>query len=195
MDCKDTAARLQELLDAALPALEAETVRGHLAVCASCSRNFQQLSAIGIAVARLPIRHPSPAMRANVLAGLAVHRHKAAWLAWASAPALALVSSGLATGGWLLARALSFDRLLTGWRLLCEPDRAVALLKIELARLALLAWRLCGEAAAHLSSSGAGSSAAFPLQLAAALLLAGAILAFAVRGEPRTAASSSWRSP
>jgi predicted anti-sigma-YlaC factor YlaD len=190
MDCKNTAAKLQELLDGILPAKEAATVRSHLDVCASCSRVFQQLSAIGRAVAGLPLYRPSPAFRAKVLASLAWQRRRTAWAAYASAPALALVSSGLAVGGLLLARALSFDRLLAGWRLLCEPDRAAALLKLELARLALLAWQLCGEAASWLP----GLPAAFPLQLAAGMLLAGVLVAFAARGLPRPALSSNWRS-
>jgi hypothetical protein len=186
------AAQLQEFLDGALPAKEAETMRAHLAACASCSHVYEGLSAAGAAVAKLPLCRPSPALRARVLAALARQRRPAAWAAYVSAPALALVCSGLSIGVWLAVRALSLERLLAVWRLLCEPGRAVALFELELARLALLAWRLGGQAAAWLPC--AGSSGAFPLQLAAALILAGAILALAVRGAPRTASSSTWRS-
>jgi hypothetical protein len=194
MDCKDTAARLQELLDGALPLEEEIVVRGHLKGCSSCGRVFRQLSVVGRAVAALPLYSPSPALRAAVLASLAGQRRLAAGLAWVSAPALALVSCGLAISGWLLGRALSIERILAGWRLVCEPGRAAALLKLDLARSMLYAWRLCGSVASWLPSPGPGPASAFPLQLAAALLLAGAILAFTVRGAARPAPSSHWRS-
>jgi predicted anti-sigma-YlaC factor YlaD len=194
MDCKNMAAKLQEALDGILPPEEESAVRSHLQACPSCSRFSRALALAGRTVAALPLYEPSPAFRAAVLDRLAARRRAAAWLAWASAPALALASSGLAAAGLLLARVLSLDGLLAGWQLLREPGRAAALLKLEAARSALFAWQLCGEAASWLPSSGPGLSAAFPLQLAAGMLLAGVIVVFAARGVPRPALSTHWRS-
>ena len=51
MDCGQAAFKMQEFLDQALGAEEAELLRAHLAACAACGRAFRTLAAVQWVVA------------------------------------------------------------------------------------------------------------------------------------------------
>ena len=191
MDCQDAAVKLQELLDGALDQRETAVARRHLESCPACSRIFRTLALAAEGLAALPVRRPSPALRAKVLAELARQRRAPLWTACISAPALALAASGMAVAGLVSGRILSLGRLLAAWNIVSDPDQAVAMLKLELARGVLVAGRLWGEAAVWLPSVRISSF--FPAQLALAMLLAGGIIAVTVRGTARPAWSTHWR--
>ena len=132
MDCRQAAFEMQEFLDQALSAEEAELLRAHLAACAACGRAFRVLAALARSLAGLPAYSLAPEPRARILAAWAARRQSKMWWLWTSAAALALVSCGMALGLWLLDRSLTLQNGMAALDLLRQPEVAMGLLRLQL---------------------------------------------------------------
>lgn len=78
MNCTQAQERFSELLDSRLSASDTAGVRGHLASCPDCQRDFSSLAQTLSAVDRLPSAKPSPRIRANFYAMLEEEKNSAA---------------------------------------------------------------------------------------------------------------------
>jgi|GEM_PF-5808573 len=132
MDCGQAAFKMQEFLDQALGAEEAELLRAHLAACAACGRAFRTLAAVARSLAGLPAYSLAPESRARILAVWAAQRQRKTWWLWSSAVALALVSCGMALGLWLVDRSLTLQNGMAALDLLRQPELAMAMLRLQL---------------------------------------------------------------
>lgn len=150
MDCPQAALKMQEFLDEALPAGEAELVRAHLTACAACSRAFKMLALVARALAGLPVYSLRPAARARIMAAWAAQRRRKARRVWGSAAMLALVSCGPALGLWLLDRNLTPRNGLVALDLLLDPDQALAMFRLQLAGMGVALGQRWSLAAAWL---------------------------------------------
>jgi len=65
MNCKDIQAKLIDYLDQKLDGASAEPIRQHLATCASCSREAEELRELLTTMSSDPLEMPPPALREN----------------------------------------------------------------------------------------------------------------------------------
>ncbi|MDD5628677.1 MAG: zf-HC2 domain-containing protein [Elusimicrobia bacterium] len=188
MDCKEAAFKMQEFLDRALDAEEAELLRAHLAACAACGRAFRNFAAAARSLAALPAYGLAPESRARILQAWAARRRSKAWLLWVSVSGLALVSSGLAFGLWLLDRGLTLQNGMAALDLVRHPEAALGMLRLELLDKCVSLGRLWSAGPAWLKPSLLGLTGGTALTLVLFAVMASILLMISlidrVRPEP-----------
>jgi len=78
MNCTQVRERLTELLDPRNTTLTTDAVRSHVAGCAECQRECDELRQTLVALDTMPAAKPSPRLRENFYAMLAEEKHLAA---------------------------------------------------------------------------------------------------------------------
>lgn len=202
MNCDQARPKLQDLLEGALSSREAASLKNHLSSCAGCRREKALLAMAAEGVALLPVRRPSAAFDARVLAAAAAARleralpRAAVWTLNAAASATALWAAALA--------AFARPRLSVSWglavlHLLLHPAAAFSALELRLAQAglsvpeALRAGRHAASVLSRIHFVPGSALAALPLQGASAALIAGLIVIAAARPRPNLAVSRRMR--
>jgi len=202
VNCDQARPKLQDLLEGALTSREAAALRNHLSSCAACRRENALLAMTVEGMALLPVRRPSPAFDARVLAAAAAARRArslpraAVWTLNAAATATALWTAALAA----FARPkLSLSGGLAVLHILLHPASALSVAELRLAEAGLSvpetlrAVRHAYEVFARIHFAAGPATAALALQGAAAALIAGLIVIAAARPRRTLAVSRRTR--
>jgi len=178
---------MQEVLDQALCAEEADSLAAHLTVCAACRRAFKTLGAVARSLAALPAYSLSEPARVRILAAWAAQRRLKAFRLWVCAAGLALASCVTAGGLWLFERGLNVENGLTLMDLLLDPGRAWSVAQSRFGGLTVLAQQQWSTAAAWLGPYALGLSAGTVLTVGLCTLLISAFLVISLIDRVRPA--------
>lgn len=194
MDCKATRMKLDDLLDRTLGPQEATGVENHLQGCASCLAQYKDLQWVARAIASLPYFSPSPEFGDKVLVALGIEEaadRLPIWEKWIIGALGALVSCWTAGILLLISSRLSIGGAIGAAELVANPSRLGVLLKLYLAKSALM---LGDILAAFRALDRVWPEMTYvPVQLIAASVVAAIFVATVAQKAPIGVANGKWR--
>ncbi len=186
MDCQNIKNKLDELLDGALPAVEAKEVRVHLKHCPDCRREYNLLRMVAGSLAALPVYQPDQRFNDRIMLALGYQPQPQAvplwkkWLVGAGAP-LAVLWTGLVA--YAIGSRLTILDALRVLQLAARPQELLSALSLSAVKLGFAA-----NDAARMAGEFGGlvlRNSTLPLQLGIASLIAFGVIILLGR-RPRT---------
>lgn len=173
MNCIEQKQKISELVDGALPAAEAGTLRAHLRRCPGCRQEYRLLRLVADSVASLPQYRPGREFNDRVLLALGHQPARLRLPAWVKWSIVAAGGAGLASTGlvaFAVASRLSLIGALRALQLAAHPQETLSAVGMSAVKLAFAA----GDVLTFLFKAGSwalkGSS--LPLQLGIAAVIA-----------------------